>query len=119
MGKTRAEMRQALWQGAEEVIEEVLDWWERTETPNFSQIEEKVLAIRQQVSEKVAEVLIEGEAAADRGELAVCPRCGQGMENKGKKEKTVVGMVGEVRLRRRYYYCQNCQAGYFPPGPAA
>ena len=116
MGKTREGLRMELRQGAERMIEEVLDWWEGTEEPNFKQIEEKVLQVRQKVSEKVAEVLIQGQERVQLAKSPTCPKCGQGMEYKGQKEKTVEGLLGQVRLRRAYYYCPACQAGLFPPG---
>lgn len=45
-----------------------------------------------------------------------CPGCGQGMAYKGQKDKRLVTTTGEITVKRAYYYCPDCQQGYFPPG---
>jgi uncharacterized protein with PIN domain len=48
-----------------------------------------------------------------------CKTCGQAMRNKGQKKKVVESQIGELVVERGYYYCGECGAGIFPPGPTA
>lgn len=61
-----------------------------------------------------------GELAAQPEEepvaAAVCVHCGAALTPKGKRERGVGHLEGEVRVRREYHYCDACQSGFFPPG---
>jgi hypothetical protein len=44
----------------------------------------------------------------------VCPQCGQVLSARGPQERTVETLVGAIRLRRPYFYCEPCQCGSTP-----
>lgn len=117
MPKSREELRHEMMRKAEELIEEALDWCEASEEPNFSEIEGQVLRIRQKLSEEMARLLIQQQAAVRPAEAPRCPHCQQSMQYKGEKDKTVDCLVGQVPIRRAYYHCGSCKQGFFPLGP--
>ena len=45
-----------------------------------------------------------------------CGTCGEPMVYKGKPEREVVQVEGEGELKRAYYHCSRCGAGFSPPG---
>jgi predicted metal-dependent hydrolase len=117
MKKTRERMRQELEKKASEVIEKLLEWHDQHKTPDMTQIEGIVLALREEVGLEFAAKLIESqESTAPVTEH--CQRCGREMRHKGKKRKSVESRVGEIVLEREYCYCAECSTGLFPPGSA-
>jgi len=114
--KSREEIRQELNQKAETWIAEILDWYEANETPNMSQIETHVLDIREKMSRETAQILIQAQEAVHPPTAPLCPECQQPMRYKGRKGKSVDGLIGEVGIKRAYYYCPDCQKGLFPLG---
>ena len=115
--KSRAVIKAELMKKAEAVIDELLNWHQETEQPNLTQVEGKVLELRQRLSEQMAETVIEQQAAVRPVPGPSCAGCGAEMRYKGMKDKTVLSWVGELKLERGYYYCDQCRTGLFPPGP--
>lgn len=116
MKRTRDQMKADLKQSADDAIEELLDWTEQTPEPTLAQIEEVILKLRQRLSERMAETVVETQDASRPVPGPRCPRCGQEMHYKGQKPNTVETSVGSVPMERAYYYCATCRAGLFPPG---
>jgi hypothetical protein len=116
MPRTRAEIKAELQAEAERLIDALLDWTDKTEAPNLTQIEDEVLKLRQQFAEKLAEAAVDVQATA--APLTVkCPRCGRVMHQKKKRQRRrVESRIGGVALKRAYYYCDHCRVGLFPPG---
>lgn len=115
MKKSREEVRQELKQKVEELLEETLDWYEEQERPTFGEIENKVLNMRQRLSEEVTRALVEGQETRHPSKAPNCPKCQRRMHYKGEKGKGVTGLIGEIELKRAYYYCPKCKEGIFPP----
>ena len=81
----------------------------------LSEIEELVLSVGAELSEALTEELVEGRSE----ELVpgpLCSGCGKEMHYKGKKRRYIRTRTGDIRLERAYYYCEDCQRGFFPPG---
>jgi hypothetical protein len=116
MRKSHSEVKGSLMKEAEAVIDELLTWEEQAEAPDLSQIEGVVLKLRQRLSEKMAEVVIQQQENVVPVPGPMCAQCGQEMRYKGLHSKEVSSWVGEIELKRGYYHCQKCKTGLFPPG---
>jgi hypothetical protein len=52
--------------------------------------------------------------AMQKTDAKTCPPCGTTLLNKGKQQRQVVSLRGEVRLERTYYECQDAEKAIFP-----
>ncbi len=114
-GTNRPEMKASLLKEMGVLLDEYLDWYDGAEDIKFREIEEEILQLRKKMGAKLAEVVVEEERKAEGG-ATHCPECGGAMRNKGVKRKTLVSLVGEVKMNRVHYYCPQCRSGLFPPG---
>jgi hypothetical protein len=96
-------------------------WLERLEErvkapqPTLEQLTQAVFALRQELTQAVAEGLVEqAHGVAIEQRTAACPQCGQTLSARGPQERTVETLVGAIRLRRPYFYCERCQLGITP-----
>jgi transcription initiation factor IIE alpha subunit len=103
---------------AEQVINELLEWSEQTERPNLTQIEDKVLELRERFGEEMAREVIDEQEAKRAVPGPACPQCGREMSYKGQKGITPQTWVGKIEVERGYYHCPECKEGLFPPGSA-
>ena len=116
MKRSRAELKTELLAQAEELIDELLAWTADTPTPTLTQIEEVILELRKRLSEQMAVAVIGAQEAVRPVPGPHCPMCEREMHYKDMKDNTVESRVGSLPLVRGYYYCEPCQAGFFPPG---
>lgn len=112
---TRAALKAELLAKAEASIDQFLDWVEQTDRPNLTQIEEAVLEFRQPLGQAMAETAVQAQPSVTLVPGPPCPHCDREMHYKDDKRKTVTARVGDVNLKRSYYYCPHCHAGLFPP----
>ena len=117
MNTSRVEMKAELMKQAEAIMDELLEWQVENEQADFSQIEAKVLELREKLSVKMAGVTLAGQARVRPVPGPACPECQREMRYKGMKDNTISSWVGHVPLSRAYYYCEECKRGLFPPGP--
>jgi hypothetical protein len=111
------EMRKArLIAQAEQLINELMEWSDKTERPNLTQIEEKVLELRERFGEELAREVVDEQEAKRPVPGPECPQCGREMSYKGQKEIRPQTWVGKVQVERGYYHCKHCKEGLFPPG---
>jgi len=115
MAKKEAEIKASLMKEAEKIIDELIDWKKEVKRPNFSQIEEEVLKLRERLSEKMAAEISLSQEEVKPVPGPGCKKCGKEMSYKGQKRKEVKSWVGKVELERGYYYCEDCEGGLFPP----
>jgi len=116
MASAREQRKVRLMKQAESLIDELLDWEDSTAEPNLTQIEGIVLELRKRFSEEMAREVIEAQEAKLLVPGPPCPKCGREMRYKGQKEIEPRTWVGDVKIKRGYYYCPQCKAGLFPPG---
>jgi DNA repair exonuclease SbcCD ATPase subunit len=114
--QSRSELKAELVAEAEARIEELLSWREQAGRTSLSAIEEKVMAIREQLSVKLTEGVIRQRGQERQVPGPACPGCQQEMRYKESHELRVNSWVGELKIERGYYYCAGCQRGLFPPG---
>jgi hypothetical protein len=117
MKLTRAQKKAKLEAAAAELIEQMLDWDEKNQRPNLTQIEDEVLKLRQHFGEEMAGVMLEGQEARQPVGNPLCPACGKPMRSKGEKRKAVESRLGSMEVERGYYHCPDCASGFFPPRP--
>ncbi len=115
MKRTRERMKAELMMEAEIAIDALLDQHECWEEPTLMEIEDVILDLRKQLSERMAEVVLQGQENVQPAEDSVCPSCGEEMTYKGRRGTTVESRVGVVRLERGYWHCDRCKSGLFPP----
>ena len=116
MKRTRAQIKAEMMKRVEKEIDELLDWREGSAPPNLSQFEEEILQARKGISQAMMEGMLSGEESQGPVEAPACPQCHVRMENKGKRDKVIETRLGTLRMRREYYACPECGAGFFPPG---
>lgn len=116
MKKSQGELKAELMKAAEITIDKLLAWNEESEQPNLKQIEEIVLDLRQELSEKMTEAVLDSQEAVRPVPGVRCNSCHKEMRYKGMYAKTVSSWVGELKLKRAYFYCDCCKSGLFPPG---
>lgn len=119
MRQTRAQKEAALRAAAEEMIQQFLDWEEQAAKPSLTAIEDGVLKLREDMSQRMAEVAISDQEATQPVAAVCCPACGGPMRNKGQKDLAIESRLGPLDVVRGYYYCARCQSGLFPPGQPA
>jgi hypothetical protein len=110
----RTEVRQRLHDRFDRWLQQVED---RVKEPQstLEELTQAVLALRQELTQAVTEGLVEqAHRAALEQRTAVCPQCGQTLSARVPQERTVETLVGAIRLRRPYFYCERCQRGSAP-----
>ena len=81
----------------------------------LEELTQAVFALRQELTQAVTEGLVEqAHRALVEQRTAACPRCGHTLAARGPAERTVETLVGAIRLRRPYFYCERCQLGSAP-----
>lgn len=115
MGRISERRKAELMQQMESLVDEFVDWTESTSEPNLTQIEERVLELRERFGQALAREANEAQEAKQPVPGPRCPQCGEEMGYKGQKEVTPQTWVGKVTFERGYYYCKECKVGLFPP----
>ena len=115
MRESRASRKTRMMEKAEKLIEETLDWEEKTDKPNLTQIEDTALRVRQEIGKMIAQEVIDAQEAKRPVPGPACPSCGREMRYKDLKEVNPLTWVGKVKIERGYYHCPDCKESLFPP----
>jgi hypothetical protein len=116
MKKTREQLKAQVMKEFEQRLDEVLDWQEARASFRLTELEDYLLGVGEDIQVVLAEGVMGQAESQQPVEAPRCEQCGGPMEHKGQKGKTVVSRLGEVRVRRAYYWCPGCRRGVFPPG---
>jgi hypothetical protein len=113
--RSRDALRQELSGLIEGMVDELYEW--RTLHPDASldEIAAQVTPRRRRAMGALMARLacLDGDGTALDG--LSCPHCGQPLVYKGAPARTCEHSEGDVPLKRAYYHCPACQAGFFPP----
>ena len=107
-------------EASREALHEILDRWideveGMTEGAGLDGIVEKIFEKRQELMGKIVGQIIEEQFSEEfNQETMVCPKCGKVLNRRGMHERTVETMIGRTRLKRPYFYCENCKEGFYP-----
>ena len=87
-----------------------------TEEPtSLDALAKAVFARRQELTAKVTEALVkQRHRQALHQKTAPCPQCGRLLPARALVPRTVETLVGEVCLPRPYFYCVECEGGFYP-----
>jgi DNA repair exonuclease SbcCD ATPase subunit len=116
MRKTREQRQNELQAKANEIIRQLLDWTDQTDKPNLTEMEDEILALRQEMSRTMLESILSAQEDIQPAEGEKCPNCGRPLRFKGRRTGQVESRIGSADLERGYYYCPECGGGIFPPG---
>jgi uncharacterized protein with PIN domain len=115
MSQNKEELKARLMCEAEAAIDRLLAGASEKEELQLSDIEHLARSAGQRMMQRFTMGLVEAEAEAE--ESSACPQCRHKMRYKGRKKRNLVAETGEVQYERAYYYCPNCEKGFFPPRP--
>jgi YgiT-type zinc finger domain-containing protein len=106
---------------SEEVMSGLQEWRAAHPRATFAEIEavvdERLNGLRARMLENLALARAAAERAAGEEDRPACPDCGQPLQRRGYRTRTVTVQGGQaVRLRRAYAVCPACGTGVFPPG---
>jgi hypothetical protein len=116
MKKTREQLKAEMMKAFEKRLDEALDWQEGRATFRLTELEEYLLGVGEEVQVELAEGMLGQVESKQPVEAPRCEGCEGKMEYKGQKEKWVVTRLGQVKVKRSYYWCPGCRRGTFPPG---
>lgn len=96
-----------------DVLAEVLAWRQAHPAATFADLED---AVEAQLDRVRAQVLEQAAVLPSTAPRPVCPQCAGAVQARGERERRLTVSGDQVvRLRRPYYWCLACAAGFFPP----
>ncbi len=114
---SRAARKAAFMKQAEEMFEELENWYDQNQAATFEEIETRARQARRKMMGESLGIMINGRDVGKTEEAPKCKKCNQALEFKDYRPKMVYGLEGETELERAYYVCQVCEKQtFFPPG---
>ena len=96
--------------------DELRHWRAEHPEASFDEIAGQVTSRRRELMGQLLGQLACHHGGGEAVEGLPCPDCGGVMIYKGAPKRAVVHPEGETSLERAYYYCDQCESGFFPPG---
>ena len=104
---------------AEEMFEELENWYDQNQRASFEEIEKEARQARRKMMGHSLGIIINGRDVGKMENVPQCEQCGEGMVFKDYRSKTLYGLEGETTLERAYYVCNVCEKQtLFPPRQA-
>jgi hypothetical protein len=114
---SRKERKATFMKQAEQMFEELEEWYDQNPAASFEEIEKQARQARRKMMGKSLGIMINGRNVGKTEEAPLCTQCEERMEFKGYRDKTLYGLEGETKLERAYYVCKVCEKQtIFPPG---
>lgn len=99
------------------MVDELRAWRAQHAEASFDEIAAQVTPRRRALIGELMVALARQPGSGMVAEGVVCEQCGQAMEYKGEPVREIEHYLeGETELKRAYYHCPACEAGFFPPG---
>ena len=114
--KERAEQKAVAENDITGILEEWVEWQKEHPQGTWMEMEEEVMKLQQQFGKQLLQRRVQEWEGKQEIPGPKCRKCGREMRYKGEKERGIVSLAGEVKLKRGYYYCSECKEGIFPPG---
>lgn len=105
-------------EASREAVHDIIDSWmdgvdAMTGGAGLDSIVKESFKMRQELMGKIVEQLVKEKCSDELNrETMVCPNCGRVLNRRDMHERTVETMIGEIRLRRPYFYCTNCKKAF-------
>lgn len=106
---TLAEELAAVLQGA---LEEAMPLTGQEDT-DLRDLERATMAVMKRVGQRFLRLLIEACQPAEPAETIAC-RCGGTATYVRHREGTVITLMGQIKVSRAYYLCDDCHEGTYP-----
>ena len=101
---------------AKAVIAELVAWERQAGAPNLTEMEDKALAVRQRLGQRLLEALIEDQEARQPAEPPQCPTCGAALRYKGQKGTAIESRWAASRSSGAITTVPTVKVGFFPLG---
>lgn len=113
--KKREEIRTSLHERIDEAFREIEENIEGT-MPGLMEITGEVFKARQGITKSIVESLVDLRYADEKTrQTMLCPcGCKRRLKSQGTVERTVETVVGKIRIRRPYFYCEKSNTGIYP-----
>ena len=106
----RIKMHQALDRWLDDLENEM-----KEPQPKLEQITQAVFQARQNLTQTITQGLIECRYQEEQErEFYQCLECRKVLTARDRPARTVETMVGQINLKRPYFYCVSCQQGFYP-----
>ncbi|MDI6886990.1 MAG: UPF0236 family protein [archaeon] len=113
---------QKIEKGWKDGLHEQFDEWLNTleegmegKEGKLDEIVGEIFKMRQELTGMIAESLVEKLHSQELEQTEmVCPKCGRVLTSRDEVERTVETMVGQVKLKRPYFWCKKCSEGFYP-----
>jgi hypothetical protein len=113
---SRENRKKAFMQEAENLFNEIDDWYDENPDASFEEIESRARIARREMMGRSLGVIINGRDVGKSLESPKCKKCQKEMTFEDYREKTIYGVEGDTRLERAYFVCEDCEAQtLFPP----
>jgi hypothetical protein len=110
---TPEERRQKLQEIAARVVERLDQEWPAEEA-HLNDLEDLADRVGREMMREVTEVLIQERSRRRPGNHDACPRCQRAARFAGDAPQTYTTLHGPIAVRRAYFHCRRCRAGFAP-----
>ena len=99
-----------------EMYDELRRWREKHPGASIDEIAGQITPRRRELMGKLMKQLAQQQGEGEVWEGVPCPAGGGPMSYKGNPKRGIAHLEGETALERAYYYCAQCEDGFFPLG---
>ena len=105
--KERAEKKAVAENDITGILEEWVEWQKEHPQGTWMEMEVEVMKLQQQFGKQLLQRRVQEWEGKQEIPGPKCRKCGREMRYKGEKERGIVSLAGEVKMKRGYYYCSD------------